>query len=748
MINRKNVIIKMALILLFVLTIGSHTVYAQFPERGDQIVIDSTGKIEQVEINRLREYIEPLSHSYIVVFVDKVEPDGNKYVTDLFSHYALTPDQMLLVVNTTDGQLFTHFGEKLGAEGLTDELILSKNEVIFSPYAKDGKVLIGVRNFIQALERELDNIKAQKERETSLVVTEEPKNEVQEEDSSMWSYLVMGSIALVLLFVIISFWVRRNIRKQVDSLESSKINLENRPFSTELARVKGLKMAGETEIRFEKWRNEWEEILTVTLPNIEETLVDIDELADSYRFIKARKMIAKTQNRLRHIEEDLDRIVMEIDELTSSEKNNRFKIEELHEEYQKIKSALQKNSIALGVSYPLYYEKFKKIGGWFESFNEAQENGDYLSAQDILEAIEEVLKQIREGIENIPALVQEVEVKVPQQIREVENAVQEMIEKGYILDHTDVLARLQKLRGKKEFVQYLEDGQIEKTKEWIDQTLQEIEEIFGVLEQEVETKAFVMQNTQLLPAQLEEISEMIGKVSFDIQTTKLSYSWESEWEDLHTQLKQTYEELKETYSQIEGLSEEIQQVYPKALPLINTFHEQRDKVMALSKEINDVLSTLREDELKAGELTQKLKQSLVKIKVNLRKSNLPGIPDHLQSGLEMAEEVLQELDLELRKIPLDMNRIQFQVKEAKSQVESITQVAKTTIAQAEKAESYIQYASRFRRNSQELKEIIDAAESSFRSYQYKEAVELAEDALDMVDKRWRDKFKFEEESVS
>ena len=53
-----------------------------------------------------------------------------------------------------------------------------------------------------------------------------------------------------------------------------------------MSKIKHLKMTGETEEFFERWREEWDEIVTAHLPKVEELLYDAEENADKYRFKK------------------------------------------------------------------------------------------------------------------------------------------------------------------------------------------------------------------------------------------------------------------------------------------------------------------------------------------------------------------------------------------------------------------------------------------------------------------------------
>ncbi|KHF29194.1 Septation ring formation regulator EzrA [Anoxybacillus sp. BCO1] len=89
---------------------------------------------------------------------------------------------------------------------------------------------------------------------------------------------------------------RKRLYKQIDQLEQWKISLMNRPVPEEMAKIKALNMMGETEQLFEKWRNEWDDIVAVQLPNIEEKLFDIEEAVVKYRFMKAKDALQQNKN--------------------------------------------------------------------------------------------------------------------------------------------------------------------------------------------------------------------------------------------------------------------------------------------------------------------------------------------------------------------------------------------------------------------------------------------------------------------
>ncbi|CAM5374361.1 Septation ring formation regulator EzrA [Bacillus safensis subsp. safensis] len=76
--------------------------------------------------------------------------------------------------------------------------------------------------------------------------------------------LIIGLI-VILLVCFQSVVPAKNIYKEIDRLEAWKIEILNRSIVEEISKIKHLKMTGETEQFFERWRAEWDDIVTAHL---------------------------------------------------------------------------------------------------------------------------------------------------------------------------------------------------------------------------------------------------------------------------------------------------------------------------------------------------------------------------------------------------------------------------------------------------------------------------------------------------
>lgn len=85
--------------------------------------------------------------------------------------------------------------------------------------------------------------------------------------------IIIGILALVVIFISVSYLRRKKIYEEVDRLETWKVSIMNKPVSEELSKVKDLNMTGQTEELFENWRYQWDDILSTELVSIEEYLL-------------------------------------------------------------------------------------------------------------------------------------------------------------------------------------------------------------------------------------------------------------------------------------------------------------------------------------------------------------------------------------------------------------------------------------------------------------------------------------------
>src|SRR5699024_7782025 len=122
-----------------------------------------------------------------------------------------------------------------------------------------------------------------------------------------------------------------------------KLDIMDRDIAVQLGQIKKLNLSGETQEKFESWKERWETIVTKESSDIEEVLFDAEEAADRYRFFSAKKLLYKSEQMLQSIEKDIENILHKLKELVDAEKKSRQEIETLETNIKSMRKNISQN---------------------------------------------------------------------------------------------------------------------------------------------------------------------------------------------------------------------------------------------------------------------------------------------------------------------------------------------------------------------------------------------------------------------
>ncbi|SDZ28370.1 septation ring formation regulator [Evansella caseinilytica] len=541
-------------------------------------------------------------------------------------------------------------------------------------------------------------------------------------------------IALVLITLVYGAWSRRKIYKDVDRLESKKVQLMNEPVTEELSKIKGLKMSGETEERFEQWREVWDEIVTIQLPDIEEKLFDIEDLANKYRFGKAKQLVRFVDEEMEKLSEHLQEMMDEVEHLVNSEEQNRLEIHSVKDAFQETKKRLWAQRGSLGVAGAEIERRLKDGQELFQAFEDETNEGNYLQAREVLLRIKEELEFINETIGKAPRYLVLMEKELPRQLEELEKGFAEMEEQGFSLEHFSFKWQTEEMKRRLiALVPLVESLKLKEVDEPLEAFQKEIEEIYDKLEQEAMSRQQLERELPLLAAKLEELPHRYEKLEREIETVKLSYRISEEEDRKQWKMEKQMKDILNQFSVIRDSMEENKQSFTSLSKLAEEFAKELALFEENLEEAGERLAHLRRDERSAEDTIRELKEKLVYGHKKLKRSNLPGVPETLLIELDEAEKALLRASEKLNELPISIDEVMLKVDEAKKHVEVCVNKLMTVIEKASLAEGVIQYGNRYRRHYDDINIQLLQAENLFRQYLYEEALEKAVTAIEAVD---------------
>ncbi|MFZ4450676.1 septation ring formation regulator EzrA [Salibacterium aidingense] len=544
-------------------------------------------------------------------------------------------------------------------------------------------------------------------------------------------YVIITLAFLIAIFIIYGAVSRRHIYKNVDRLEQWKTEIANQPVADEIAKVKGLTMSGETEEKFEEWRREWDEILGVHLPDIEEALFDIEEWANKYRFKKAKTHIEGVDNQLGEMESHIQTIFKEVEQLIHSEEENRSGISETQERFENLRRYLSQNWLSLGDTAPVLERRLKECETLFSSFHEEREAGNYSRANQILNELNTGMSREEEFMRTIPAVLVDIQSDLPAECAELEKGIEEMEEAGYVLAHYDFLTQIQQVR--EEFPD-LQKAAVNLEVEWAQERLQQIrsflEDTYKTLEKEVEARRFVEENVHETRQELSRLEEQVNSLAREREKVEVSYRIPGEEQQRQAEVEKNMQTALQEWRVFQDVQENKKQSFTGLKKSLDHIKKEMGSLEQNIRRSKEKLYTLRKDELKALDTLRSLRRQLLQDRMTLERSFLPKVPSSLLNEIDAAEERLEAASSILGEVPVELGRVNASVEDAEHYVNRVHQQLNATVEQAKLAERAIQYGNKYRSQSSSIDDSLKEAEGYFRKGYYDEAVNTAVQTLE------------------
>jgi len=546
-------------------------------------------------------------------------------------------------------------------------------------------------------------------------------------------YVIWGILILIVV-IIIGLILRKRTYDKVDAFESWKIDIMNRNIASELAKVKTLNLTGETEEKFKHWKERWELIVTNELSEIEDHLFDAEEAADRYQFPRANKSLAKIEEKLNGIEENIEKILSELNTLLIAEKESRKTIEALKPEVESLREQLQTNRHEYGRAGTSFMKDLSMIDEQIVSYYEFVDDGNYSKAEQLAKQISDKLNELADILEQYPEILNACEKEVPSALDDLLHGVREMKENGYHIQAKSYEEEIRTLKLRlRECVNELTVDKMEETETVIKEVKSRIDEIYEELEEEAVAKNYVDTHFNKYRQSVQQLKTTVQQSNREI-----------------TDIKETYylsdKELKKfstLETSVKNLSEHLQtlddQLSDESVPH-TTMRSQLERSFEQIESLNEQLTTfteqtynLREDELEAKEALENMRKQLNGVQRQLKLSNLPGVPNFIWSMIEHALEKNEQVMIVLEKQPLDMSNVQQALDEAKRAVEQVSEQTEMIIDQAYLTERVIQYANRYRSQYPILAAKLSESERLFREFEYELALEEAAKAIEEIE---------------
>ncbi|GIN72984.1 septation ring formation regulator EzrA [Bacillus sp. J14TS2] len=546
--------------------------------------------------------------------------------------------------------------------------------------------------------------------------------------------ILISAILIILVLFVVGYIIRKKYYKEVDQLDSQKLELMNRPIAEEMAKVKQLNMTGETEEMFERWRSDWDDILTVRLPKVDEMIFASEEFADKYRFKQAKESNRKVRELLSVIEKDMDAILKELNEVVGSEEENRKEMTDVFKQYQENKKYLLAHRHLFGIAGEKLEVLLKSVEEKINHYQELTDQGNYLQAREIVLVLTSEMEELGAKMEKVPDLLTECQSILPSQVDDLKSGYKEMNQQGFILEHLQMEKQLEELSKQIDnYLNALQQAEVLPVEEGLQEVKDKIETLYDLLEKEVYGKHYILQEGEKVEDTLEQLLEKNNEMNHETKIVQNSYQLQEKELEIPKKVDKAFHQLVKRYELLQAKLTDQLTPYSQLEEELKDIDEQLKQVKQEQEKFTERLHNLRKDELDAKESAHACQRRIKEMIRLVHNSHMPGLPPDCESLYDRAEEQIGNVYTSLNEKPLNMSLVQKYLDEAKDTVDHLYEKTEEHIETAMLAERVIQYANRYRTQSSELAINLEEAEQAFRGYEYTAALEQAATAVEKIE---------------
>lgn len=545
---------------------------------------------------------------------------------------------------------------------------------------------------------------------------------------------IIGIILVIIVLIIVGLVFRKRAYDIVDRLESWKLDIMDRNVAARLGGVKRLNLTGETQEKFETWKERWETILTKELPDIEEYLLDAEQAVDRYQFRKGKKTLTEAEQKLNAIENDIKKILREVDELLESEETGRKDIEEIHPVLKVLRKEISQNRYQFGKAESYFDTQIDALEAVVTQYEELTMSGNYLQAEQLVKEMKADMEVLEMKIKTFPEIYKQCKHDLPAKLGELESGIKSMEADGYHVNHLAFEKEIRTYQERlQDSVRALDKGDTSVSEDVMTDIEERIKEMYELLEKEALAKKYLETKFSGYQSSLNKLSNTFLDTKQEVEQLKQAYYFEDadmerylSLEKMVSKLKDQLDDIAEELENKDTPHTEIREQIEQGFEQIQDLEEKHD---AFKKQIRN----LRKDELEAKEKIAEMREQLYDVKRKLKKSNIPGVPTFIWSMLETAADKNHRVITTIENQPLDMSEVQQSLGEAKKSVDHAIGQTDVVLEQAYLTEQVIQYANRYRSSNPQLAAKLAESERLFRSYEYELALEQAAKAVEEVE---------------
>lgn len=548
------------------------------------------------------------------------------------------------------------------------------------------------------------------------------------------SYILVGIIIIIAVLIIFKSKKKKAFAQELSDLERDKNLIISAQILAELNKVESLINNDLLKEKFNNWKERFNKIKDVDLPKITDKLINLEELFQTKNYQELKAGITDCELEITYLKTKTNFLLDEIKEITLSEEKNREAIIKLKTEYREIQNKYKTNiNDYVDVAKPLELQ-FENVDKLFQTFEMAMDQNAYTEVGKIVKAISNSVGNLKEVIEEAPVIIMLGKTAIPKKIEDIKLIADKLTKEGYNIEYLNIEHNVKETDKKiQDIFQRLNVLNIEDSVFELKTMLDYYDSLYFDFDKERTSRKLFegyIRSILLKVTKLEKINNDIYRRLDDI---KYSYDLEDSEVQVIENIKDELIDIRSSYDRVISMHRNHTFAYSrlnKEMEIINSKLTKTEEKLEIALK---TLSSLKDDELRAKDQLDEIKDILVQAKKKSKTYKLPVIPKNYFVELNEASMAINEMVKELEKRPISIKTLNLRVDTARDLVLKVYNTINETIKTAKMAEQAIVYGNRYRPVNKEVDFGLAKAESLFLKGNFKNSLEQAIMSINIIE---------------
>ncbi len=547
-------------------------------------------------------------------------------------------------------------------------------------------------------------------------------------------YYILTMVVVVVVLVIMNKKFKKKITNEINELERDKNLIISSNILSELNKVEALVNNEELKKRYNSWQNRFNSIRDEELPKITDEIIDLQNDYNEREYGTLKKKLVDVELDINYLKTKADFLLDEIKEITLSEERNRETIIKLKADYREIVNLYKTNINDFEMIKKPIELQFENVDKLFVAFEDAMDKNEYLEVGKIVKAIDDIIGNLKVVINETKTIVNLGNVLIPKRIADIDNIYHKMKLEGYNLEYLNIEYNIEETNKKiQDIFSRLNVLNVVDSVFELKTMLDYYDSLYNDFDKERVTKKTYEDYKRSILLKVSKLEKINNELYRKLDDIKYSYDLTDDETSVITEIKEEFSSIRASYDHVVEMERSKLLAYSKLskeMEIIN------NKLTKSEEKLNNALRTLgslKEDELRARDQLDEIKDILLQAKEKVRSYKLPVVPKNYFVELSEATLAINEMIKELDKRPISIRTLNLRVDTARDLVLKVYNTINETIKTAKMAETAIVYGNRYRVSNKEVDLGLAKAETSFYKGNFKQSLENAINAINIIE---------------